>query len=93
MLYKYLVNFITLRWSPDIRNAGSKTKDILSNFQSVWVVSFKATVLLDVDYGLAVAVIYGIVTVVARSQRSVYYALLDIGFSYLSLRKHAYSNI
>ena len=37
--------------------------------QSVWVVSFLATVLLDVDLGLAVAVIYSIITVVARSQR------------------------
>ena len=39
--------------------------------QSVWVVSFLATVLLDVDLGLAVAVIYSIITVVARSQRLV----------------------
>ena len=44
--------------------------------QSVWVVSFLATVLLDVDLGLAVAVIYSIITVVARSQRLVVCKLL-----------------
>ena len=44
--------------------------------QSVWVVSFLATVLLDVDLGLAVAVIYSIITVVARSQRLVVCQLL-----------------
>ena len=42
----------------------------------MWVVSFLATVLLDVDLGLAVAVIYSIITVVARSQRLVVCQLL-----------------
>ena len=38
-------------------------------FQFVWIVAFLATVLLDVDLGLLVAVIFGIITIVARSQR------------------------
>ena len=38
-------------------------------FQFVWVVAFLATVLLDVDLGLLVAVLFGIITIVARSQR------------------------
>ena len=40
-------------------------------FQMVWVVAFLATVLLDVDLGLMVAVGFGILTIVARSQRYV----------------------
>ncbi|KAL4226525.1 hypothetical protein ACF0H5_014510 [Mactra antiquata] len=35
----------------------------------VWIVSFLATVLLDVDLGLGTAVIFNILTVVCRSQR------------------------
>ena len=41
--------------------------------QMVWVVAFLATVLLDVDLGLMVAVGFGILTIVARSQRYVFY--------------------
>lgn len=36
---------------------------------AVWIVAFLATVLLDVDLGLLVAVIFGIITIVGRSQR------------------------
>lgn len=39
--------------------------------QAVWLVSFIGTVLLDVDLGLLVGVIFALSTVIFRSQRSV----------------------
>ena len=38
-------------------------------FQLVWIVSFFATVILDVELGLGVAIVFALLTSVYRSQR------------------------
>lgn len=42
---------------------------LLLDFQTIWLVAFVASVLLGLDYGLLVAIVFTVLTVVFRTQR------------------------
>lgn len=46
-----------------------RTLSFVVVLQAVWLVTFLATVLLDVDLGLMVGVIFALLTVIIRSQK------------------------
>ena len=41
---------------------------MIISLQSIWLVTWLAVVILDVDLGLAVGVVFGLLTVVFRTQ-------------------------
>lgn len=63
------------------QNAKQKFNDIFSTFflQSVWVVTWLAVVILNVEMGLMVGVVFSMMTVVCRTQRyTVYYSNINV---------------
>lgn len=57
---------------PSLRLVGASGEAVLqltvSSLQMVWIVTFIATLLLNLDIGLAVSVAFGLLTVIFRTQ-------------------------
>lgn len=64
--------FLERIYPPSLRPVGASRevllKVIVSPLQLVWIVTFIATLLLNLDIGLAASVAFGLLTVIFRTQ-------------------------
>ena len=59
------------------------------NIQSIWLVTFSSVIVLDIDYGLIIGVVFSLITLIYKSQRPKVYLLGSVGNDvYVPLAKY-----